>query len=273
MKEISVNDALRVGKKKADIYFTVPFYITIILACIASLALSVSFYLLLIAFPLGFLLSLYFSTRYLYQWQAWAFQHVRNVHELKLKAEKWGLIPGWESKLFPPSNHERLMLERLIEKFNQPDVVPDDSHVPEVFEIYYSKGYNRYELVCWSLGFIGTTWGIVALISQNELKGLAMQIILGGIWLSTLFFSIENFIQLRTTQAVITLTKDGIRIKRRLFTKADIKDIEVYDGKDKMLSLKFHAINIPFQIEINDMDVDVNKLEQIAEVFVRRWKA
>ncbi|HMG90471.1 MAG TPA: hypothetical protein VK589_10430 [Chryseolinea sp.] len=274
MKEVSVNEALRIGKKNAGMRFVVPFYLTQILAGVASLAFSTSFYLIFISIPLGILLSYYFTTRYLYQWQIWAFQQVRNVHELKSKAEKWGLIPGWESKLFPPSGRDRLILESLREKFSEPDIVPDDSHVPDIVEIYYSKTYNRFELICWSMGFIATTWAIIGFVSENNLQGeVMMQVFLGGLWLVTLLFSIENFIQLRTTQPVITLTQDGIRIKRRLFTKADVKDIEIYDGKHRTLKVKFHVTKLSYPVEITDLDVNVNALEDIVEVFVRRWKA
>jgi hypothetical protein len=274
MNEISVNEALRTGKRTAGLRFAVPFYLTVILAGLATIALSISFYFFFISFPVGILLSTYFTTRYLYEWQAWAFQQVRNVHELKLKADKCGLIPGWESKLFPPSARERLMLKSLSEKFSQADVEPDYSHVPEVFEIYYSKSHNRFEFIGWSLGFIGMTWALIALISQNGLQGnVIMLVFLGAVWLTTLLFSIENFIQLRTTQPVITLTQDGIRIKRRMFVKADVKDIEIYDGKHRTLSLRFYATKIPYPFEITDLDVDLNTLEDIAEVFVRRWKA
>jgi hypothetical protein len=274
MKEISVNEALRIGKTKASFRFVVPFYLTILLTGVTTITLSLSFHLLLISFPVGILLSFYFTTRYLYQWQVWAFQHVRNVHELKLKAKKWGLIPGWEARLFPPSGRERLMLESLNEKFSQADIVPDDSHIPQVVEIYYCKIYNRFEVIGWSLGFVAATWVIMAFISRNELQGnVMMQVFLGGLWLLTLLFSIENFIQLRTTKPVITLTKDGIRIKRRFFSKADVKDIEIYDGKDRMLRLRFHAIKISYPFEITDLDVDASMLEEIAEVFVRRWNA
>ena len=273
MKETTVNDALRIGKKGVSVRFAVPFYLVLTIGGLAIIALPLSFYLFFIVFPLGILLSYYFTTRYLYEWQAWAFQHVRNVHELKMKAEKWGLIPGWESKIFPPSSHELLMLESLKVKFSQPDIVPDDSHIPEVFEIYYCKVYNRFEFICWSLGFVAATCAIILLIRENELRGeVMMAIFLGGIWILTFLFSIENFIQLRTTQPVVMLTNDGIRLKRRFFAKADVKDIEVVDGKHRMLSVKFHAIKISYPFDIKDLDVEASMLEDIAEVFVRRWK-
>jgi len=272
MQEISVNEALRIGKTGAGLRFVVPFYLTFMLAGVITFTLSISFYLFFISFPVGILLSYYFTTRYLYQWQIWAFRHVRNVHELKLKAQKWGLIPGREGRIFPPTAYEELMLQSLKGKFSQPDIVPDDSRVPAVFEIYYSRNYNRFELISWSFGFVGTTWVIIAFISQNQLQGdIVIQVFLGGTWLTTLFFTIENFIQLRTTEPVIRLTPEGIQIKRKSFTKAEVKEIDISDGKE-VLSLKFHATKIPYPIEIADLDVDVNTLVEIAEVFVRRWQ-
>lgn len=268
MKEISVNDALRIGKKNAGFRFAVPFYITTIFSCIIALVFS-SYYLILVSVPIGILLSIYFTTKYLYQWQAWAFQNVRNVHELKEKATKWGLIPGWESKIFPPSGRDRLVLDGLRQKFDQPDIEPDDTHLPEVLEIYYCKTYNRFEFVCWSLGFVATTCAIIGFNLEGDIK---MQLFLAGIWLVTLFFSIENYNQLRSTRPVITLSEEGIRIKSRLFAKGDVKDIEISDGKHRTLRVKFHATKLAYPIDITDLDVDPNILEDVAEAFVRRWK-
>lgn len=273
MKEISVNEALRIGKRKAGMLFILPFYSTLISSCIVVLVLNLSPLYILIAVVAGLFMAYYFSTKYLYQWQVWAFEEVRNRHELKLKAEKWGLIPGWEQKLFPPSSRERMMLERLNEKFNQPDVIEDNSHIPEVFEIYYSKIYNRFQFIGWSLTFIGLSYGITQLFLHHQIQGeRMMQIVLGGFWLCSLFFSIENFIQLRTTKPVITLSPDGIQFKRRQFQKADIKDIEITEGKDKMLKVRFHATKLAYPIEINDLDIHIDALQDIAEVFVKRWR-
>lgn len=271
MPYLSVNEVLRTGKKKADIRFFVPFYLVFVLSCLIIFVASLSFYFIFLGVIGGLVLSFYFSTRYLYTWQIWAFQNVRNVHELKSKAERCGLIPHWESRFFLPSAHERMALQNLDTRFSKPDEVPDESQTLAVHDIYYSKNYNLIQLIWWSFSFIGSAWLSIAMISQKEVEFPTIAYYFcGGFCIMSLLLAIENLIQFRTTQPVISFSEEGIRIKRFVFIKSEVKDLE-FINNGKAMQVRFHVTKIPYEVDLNDLEVNSDTLADLAETFVKRW--
>lgn len=272
MNHISVNEALRVGRRNASLRLTIAFYLVFIPSGILILVSHASFYFMLLSIPIAFFVSVYSMTNYLYRWQVWAFENVRNVHELRQKAEKFGLIPSWEKMIFPPSLENQLANERLLEKLKLPDLVPDDSHLPKIFEVYYSKTYNQFQFLGWSVAFLGLTLALAILVKNEDLpEGILPKIFLGGIWLSTFLFSIENLVQLRSVHPVLTFTAEGVKVKRLLFKADDLKDIEILN-ESKLLRLKFYSTRVSYPLEISDLDIDVNRLEDIVDLFLTSWK-
>ena len=269
MKELSVNEAIRIGERKSEIRFMIAFYACFLPCGLAIVFLELPFYFLFIGIAVGLILSFYFSTTYLYTWQIWAYERVRNTNELRQKAEKHGLIPTWETKLFPPSYRHQIVLQGLAEKLSQPDEVYDKPEHLQEFDIYYAKGINVFQLIAWSIGFIISILILLSLYMtesrEDNLWSYGMAIFLH---LVCVYCVIENIFQLRMKAPVITFSEEGIRIKKTFLKKEEIRDIEI---KPPFLDVRFHRTKIPFPVEIKDLDITKNQLEDIAAIFVRQW--
>jgi hypothetical protein len=113
---------------------------------------------------------------------------------------------------------------------------------------------------------------MVLFVAIHDYWSMVSIVLLGALWLVSLGFTIENIIQLRTTTSVLEFTNDGIRVRKRRFNREDISDIEIYHGKDRQLSIKFHATRLSYNFGVDDLDVDPKMLEEIAEAFIRRWR-
>jgi uncharacterized coiled-coil protein SlyX len=93
------------------------------------------------------------------KWRVWAFENVRNVHELKKRAIQEKLISA-DSSIFEKTeirtakDKERLRL--LAHKFEQDDLFQDDLTIANETTIYYSKGKNLIEMIgmlgCFGVG-------------------------------------------------------------------------------------------------------------------------
>jgi hypothetical protein len=83
------------------------------------------------------------------KWRIWAFENVRNVHELKKKAIEGKLI--WKDGSFwgkteikMPADRDKLKM--LETKFNQADIYTDDFTVPVETIVIYAKNKIYVEL-------------------------------------------------------------------------------------------------------------------------------
>jgi hypothetical protein len=167
MKEVSVQEALHEGKKRLEIPFIVALFLSFSFLSFLFVFNAISFLWLILLMPTIFIVPYYLLSREYFQWQIWAFENVRNVHELKEKAIQWGLISSWEEKFLKPSPMEKAALDRLQRKFEQPDDFIDDLNVPPIVQVYYSQGYNKFQLFMWSLLFLATTYAAIGLMLRN----------------------------------------------------------------------------------------------------------
>jgi hypothetical protein len=95
------------------------------------------------------------------KWKIWAFNNVRNVHELKRKAIRDGIIGKDGSEWMRwQTLEEKALLKQLEAKFEKSDirVFVDDSSVPEVTEIFYSE---RREMSIYLLAIAFVTMGCI----------------------------------------------------------------------------------------------------------------
>lgn len=84
------------------------------------------------------------------RWRMWAFEKVRNVHELKKRAiqEKliWSDDSIFEKTEIRTAAHKKKW-QLLQSKFEEEDVFHDDITIPAETIIYYSKGKNYFEMI------------------------------------------------------------------------------------------------------------------------------
>jgi hypothetical protein len=102
------------------------------------------------------------------KWKVWAFENVRNVHELQKRAVREKLI--WAEGSFWNKTEiwsaiDREKWESLQSKFNQDDLFTDDVTVPSETVIRYSRSKNFFEMAV-MLGIVGV--GIYFLIATDK---------------------------------------------------------------------------------------------------------
>jgi hypothetical protein len=181
MKEqITVDKAIKIG----HLMVNVP-VLMVIFAC-PGLALYLSKQHLIpgwgigIAFLIGFILAWLAWSFMITKWRIWAFENVRNVHELKKRAIQEKLI--WEDgnifeKTEIRNSEDKIKLKKLEKKFEREDEYHEDYSLPPKMEIFYSKVYTYMELVV-SISIIGL--GIYFLLkgqTESRILGIIMSAI------------------------------------------------------------------------------------------------
>lgn len=147
-EEVTVNKAINKGKW---LIFYIPLLIifTSIAFTIFITSLTNNIILLLIGIflsvPLGILFLLVMVTK----WRLWAFENVRNVHELKKKAIREKIISSdgsWTEKFEIRTKAQKEKWDELLLKFNKEDIYEDDHSIPNETMIYLSKNYIIFGL-------------------------------------------------------------------------------------------------------------------------------
>jgi hypothetical protein len=152
IENISVDEALIRGKRMTTIpIIIISFIMTgVLISCIVlSLEHLVTYWTIPIAM-LSLLVApyLFWSVR-ITHWKLWAFENVRNVHELKKRAIQEMLIHKDGSfynktEIWTQSQREKWSI--LKEKFKQEDIFIDDLTIPPETFIFYSKFQSQFEI-------------------------------------------------------------------------------------------------------------------------------
>jgi len=111
-----------------------------------------------VSFLIGFLLAWFYWSYGITKWRIWAFENVRNVHELKKKAIEQGLIwkdKSWFNKTEIKTDSNKQKWTELEKKFDKKDVFKEDPAVSSQSVIYYSKIKNTYEFIIMLFCLIG----------------------------------------------------------------------------------------------------------------------
>ena len=138
---VSVEQAIQKGRKDVVLPSILIFIVSIAVGFTGFIVFSLILYfpLVMIAGPVMALL--YYSKKSA-KWRIWAFENVRNAHELKERARNSGLMKEDGSPVFfdiGVSEADKEKWKSLQEKFNRPDVFNDDLQVPPETVVYYSK--------------------------------------------------------------------------------------------------------------------------------------
>ena len=91
------------------------------------------------------------------EWRIWAFENVRNVHDLKKRAIEEKLLwenGNWFEKTEIRSKQDKIDLERTFRKFEKEDQFREDYLLPKKTKIYYSRFSNPIEIVSTILIFL-----------------------------------------------------------------------------------------------------------------------
>lgn len=267
-EKITVDKAI----KRGHLIVNVPVFIAII-GC-PALALYLSKQNLIpgwgigIAFLIGFVLAWLIWSFMITKWRIWAFENVRNVHELKKRAIQEKLI--WnDGNIFEKTeirnNEDKRKLKKIEKKFEKEDEYREDYSLPPKMEIYYSKVYNYFELGV-SILIIGVG---IYFFTKVENKQYILGLIMAGIGL---YSTIKELRKALDRKPKIVIDSNGIQTKNVEFKNwSKIENEEVVKegyGKSAKSYLTYCYDDDEFEkIEIDSLNITHRELENIIRTY------
>lgn len=267
-QEISVNKAINRG----HLIVNIPVFICIIGIPALSLYLSnqnlIPKWGIGIGFVLGFVIAWLVWSFMITKWRIWAFENVRNVHELKKRAIQEKLI--WnDGNIFEKTEirtlEDKEELKKLEKKFDKEDVYREDYSLPPKTVIKYSKSLGIFELII-SILIIGVGLYFIT-------KGTNKNYILGGIMsLIGIYSSIKELRKFTNNKPQIIIDNKGIETITTEFKNwSDIESEEViqegYGKSAKSYLTYWYDEEIFEKIEIDQLDITHQQLENIIRTY------
>ena len=264
-EEISVSKAINRG----HLIVNIPVFISMF--GIPSLAFYLSHKNLIpnwgigISIILGFIVAWLVWSFMITKWRIWAFENVRNVHELKKRAISEKLI--WnDGKIFEKteirSSKQKRKLKTLEKKFEKKDGFKEDFSVPKSKNIYYSKTSNLIQmfimLACSILGVY------LILDSESYLIG-SLFIIIGT------YYAFKHFKKSTITEPQIIINDKGIETINVNFKNwNEVKNEEIIfinNGKNSNAYLNFEFKGGFESLEIDDFDITPKEMENLLRTY------
>lgn len=179
---VTVDKALRKGRWTITYPKIAIFIGSIILTIYLFDRLELSKSYVLLGILLSFVLSRLYWSLTITKWRLWAFDNVRNVHELEKRAIKEQLIHSggsWFEKTEIKSAADSTKWELLCKKFDASDIFTDDFSVPNETMIYYSKSKSIFEMLVFFGGFCGCIYLLIA--TKEEVLGVCLGLLALGL--------------------------------------------------------------------------------------------
>jgi hypothetical protein len=206
-------------------------------------------------------------------WKIWAYTNVRNVHELKLKAQKCGFIfkdGNFFEKTEIVTYNQRETLKQLEKKFLLEDVYHDDPAIAKESKIYYSKIKLSFSFLFMSACFAA----LIYVTSDSNRFGkmdsaLVPIIFLMGIFIYACYSDLKKLLN---PNPQLTLSDKGIQLKDNPITSwQNIGNAIVYgqwSGKTYRKVLSFNGQ----EIRINDYNISMRELEELLHTYRVRYE-
>lgn len=211
-------------------------------------------------FTLGWILWSYFVMK----WKIWAYENVRNIHELQRKAVQEKLIwnrGSWFEKTEVKNYHQKQKLKQLQKKFLEKDVYKDDNSVPKETIIFYSRNTLAFLLAL----YIGISGLGVYFLKDKEYIGLLF-------FGFGLYLSFNQIKKLREKSPQISINDKGIILKNENLISWDrIYNDRVYCQSNGKNSTNYLAFNDE-EISIDDLGITFSELENLLHVYRVRFE-
>ncbi|MEQ1732706.1 MAG: hypothetical protein ABL940_03485 [Bacteroidia bacterium] len=225
-------------------------------------------------FPVGFILAFVFAwlmwSIMITKWRLWAFDNVRNVHELRKRAIQEKLIWADDSifeKTEIRSVKDKEKLDSLKSKFNQEDLFQDDLTIANETVIYYSKGKNFIEM---AVMLVCLVFGIYLLIKTDSYILGSILSIIGA------YFSFKEYKEATNTEPQIIINDKGIKtISIDFYNWNDIENEEVISEGSGKHTNHYLTFTYPYGVEylqIDDYDTDQRNLNKLLILYRGRSK-
>lgn len=218
--------------------------------------------------PAGLLAWLYWSVT-VTRWRLWAFENVRNVHELQKRAIKKQLLAK-DGKFIQKTeiwtDDQKAKWELLQDKFKLDDVFTDDYAVPAETIIHYSKTKALFAFIFGLVFLAGSGW----LLTQDDSRFAAV----AGLFIGGLMF-ILGLRHYLNRQPQIILSNDGVQLANTPFynwAQVTGEDTElVRRGKSSTMYLKYNCPEGEKRVEINELEQSSSAIENLLRVYRGRY--
>lgn len=218
----------------------------------------------------GFLFAWLAWSYFVVEWKIWAFENVRNVHELKRKAIQNNLIwkdDSWFNKTEIINYEQKQKLKLLERKFLEKDVYQDDINVPKETRIFYSKLSLFFTI---GLGLLFIISGIYLFESKDQIIIIILFCGLGS------YFLISSLVKLSSNDPRITISSEGILLHKKELMRWNAIQKEMTEirrsGKHVNHYLVFYYNNQHQEMQIDDLDTNNDKLEKLLQVYRVRFE-
>ncbi|MFC0516411.1 hypothetical protein ACFFGT_19545 [Mucilaginibacter angelicae] len=205
------------------------------------------------------------------RWRIWAFENVRNVHELEARAIKAGLIRNQKySLLFPEfrSIADKAKLQELSKKFAQPDVFTDNHTVANEVRVYFSKRKNYLFAGVAVVG--GLAIGIAVILNNPQQYIFLMMILIAAGLIA--FSSLKK--ALNTTPRIIISDKGIETVNTPFYEWKDIYQEEVFTEQEDRSMVTYFTYASPNGYEKlaigNDLTHSAQQIESALKLFRSR---
>jgi len=265
--EITVDKAILKGKLMLIILPAIVFLGSIAILCFLGQYDDFGGYIYPFSIIFGFVLCWLTWSFMITKWQIWAFENVRNVHELKRKGIQHKLI--WKDKSFFAKTEIRTFedkekLKRIEKKFLVKDVYHDDISVPKETQIFYSKVQTYFGLIISAVMIFA---GIYVLLKEQ---------IIGLVFFPlAIFFIYKEIKKMQDKSAQIKISSKGITLKNIFYPWGNIYNENViveHRGKHVEHYLSFETDLERPTISINMLGTSIRKLEKLLQVYRVRYE-
>lgn len=267
---VTVDQAIAKGHRMVNYPVFIIMFGTIGLCFYLGTQKILPFWIVPVGFGLGFGLAWLWWSVMITKWRLWAFENVRNVHELKKRAVQEKLI--WadnsifeKTEIRNSTNKEKW--SSLQHKFEKEDEFQDNLTIPNETIIYYSKGGNFLEMIV-MLGCLGV--GIYLLLkTDNYILGSILSIV-GA------YFGYKEYKEATNTEPQITINDKGIKtISTKFYNWNSIKNEDVISegsGKHTHCYLTYHHPDGTEHLQIDDYATDQRSLNKLLILYRGRNK-
>jgi len=211
-------------------------------------------------FTLGWILWSYFVM----EWKIWAYENVRNIHELQRKAVEEKLIwdsGSWFEKTEFKNYEQKQKLKQLEKKFLEKDIFRDDISVPKETIIFYSRNTIAFLLVL----YIGISALGAYFLFEKEYFGLLFMAL-------GLYLTYDQFKKIKDKSHQIVINDKGIILKNEnLISWNKIYNDRVYSQSNGKSSTNYLAFNDE-EISIDDLGITFSELEKLLHVYRVRYE-
>lgn len=267
--EISVTEALLKGKRTVHYPAVVILLLLVILSIILSFQKSIPIWLPIVCLLLALILPFIYWLVMITKWKLWAFDNVRNLHELKRRAISEGLI-GADGSIYEKfeikSKEDKKKWSEILERFKNKNVFIDDFSIADETVIYFSKTQMYLYL---AFGLIAIATGIYLYLIKNDWKK--------GIFLLGfgLYMAINNYYKLIKRWPQITISNLGLSTKSTDFYSwdeiSDAKLLIEFTGKEKKHFLMYNHPKGSEKLSIKELGISYTELESLLVLYQGRF--